>query len=167
MSSQSISTNSAFVGLDFPTESAIMKGRFQLKENAMKPIRKLFAALIILSLSVLACNLPSNTATQPADLSNALTLAVQTIQAATQQAPTSTNTASPAVTPSSPTVTVSSPTNCRGWPRPELRACAGLSTGRDRGSCRQRYGIQLLDHPNSNRWYMLVVGSVCHCAGKR
>ena len=87
----------------------------------MKPIRKLFAAIIILSLSVLACNLPSNTATQPADLSSAMTLAVQTIQAAaTQASPTSVpaNTAPPAATPSTTTVTVSSMTNCRTGPGP-------------------------------------------------
>ena len=51
----------------------------------MRPIIRVFAALIILSLGMLACNLPSNTATQPADLSSAMTLAVQTIQAATQR----------------------------------------------------------------------------------
>ena len=86
----------------------------------MKPIRKLFAAIIILSMSVLACNLPSNTATQPADLSSAMTLAVQTIQAATQASPTSVpaNTAPPAATPSTTTVTVSSSTNCRTGPGP-------------------------------------------------
>ncbi len=86
----------------------------------MKSIIRVFAALIILSLGMLACNLPSNTATQPADLSNALTLAVQTIQAASQQAPTrmSANTALPATTPSTPIVTVSSATNCRTGPDP-------------------------------------------------
>ena len=87
----------------------------------MKPIRKLFAAIIILSMSVLACNLPSQTATPPpADLSSAMTLAVQTIQAATQASPTSVpaNTAPPAATPSTTTVTVSSMTNCRTGPGP-------------------------------------------------
>ena len=121
MSFKSSPANSSFVGIDFLTESAIMKVRFQFKENAMKPIRKLFAAIIILSLSVLACNLPSNTSTsQPADLSSAMTLAVQTIQAATQASPTSVpaNTAPPAATPSTTTVTVSSPTNCRTGPDP-------------------------------------------------
>ncbi len=86
----------------------------------MRTIIRVFAALIILSLGMLACNLPSNTATQPADLSNALTLAVQTIQAATQQAPSSipasTSTVAPAATPSTPTLTVSSATNCRTGP---------------------------------------------------
>ena len=89
----------------------------------MRPIIRVFAALIILSLGMLACNLPSNTSstsTQPADLSNALTLAVQTIQAGTQQAPTSmsASTALPAATPSTPIVTVSSATNCRTGPDP-------------------------------------------------
>ena len=94
----------------------------------MKPIRKLFTAIIILVLGMLACNLPStktparhpaneHTATpQPADLSVALTLAVQTIQAATQQAQSGipTNTVPPPVTP--PTVTVAPDTNCRTGP---------------------------------------------------
>jgi len=92
----------------------------------MRPITRLFAALIILSLGVLACNLPSTTSaqtpanSQPTDLSNALTLAVQTIQAASQQAPTSASasTALPAATPSTPIVTVSSATNCRTGPDP-------------------------------------------------
>ncbi len=86
----------------------------------MRPIIRVFAALIILSLGMLACNLPSNTATQPADLSSAMTLAVQTIQAATQASPTSVpaNTAPPAATPSTTTVTVSSATNCRTGPDP-------------------------------------------------
>jgi len=84
----------------------------------MRTIIRVFAALIILSFGMLACNLPSSTATQPADLSNALTLAVQTIQAATQQAASSTSasTVAPAATPSTPTVTVSSATNCRTGP---------------------------------------------------
>ena len=86
----------------------------------MKPIIRLFTAIMILALGALACNLPSNTATQPADLSSAMTLAVQTIQAATQASPTSVpaNTAPPAATPSTTTVTVSSMTNCRTGPGP-------------------------------------------------
>ncbi len=85
----------------------------------MKPIIRLFTAIMILTLGALACNLPSQTATpQSPDLGNALTLAVQTIQAATPQAPTSipANTAPPAATPSTPIVTVSSATNCRTGP---------------------------------------------------
>ena len=84
----------------------------------MKPIIRLFTAIMILALGALACNLPSKTATQPADLSSAMTLAVQTIQAATQASPTSipANTAPPAATPSTPIVTVSSATNCRTGP---------------------------------------------------
>jgi SH3-like domain-containing protein len=85
----------------------------------MKPIIRLFTAIMILTLGALACNLPSKTATpQPADLSSAMTLAVQTIQAATQASPTSVpaNTAPPAATPSTPMVTVSSATNCRTGP---------------------------------------------------
>ncbi len=87
----------------------------------MRSVIRVFAALIILSLGMLACNLPSNTSstsTQPADLSNALTLAVQTIQAGTQQATTSmsASTAASAATPSTPIVTVSSTTNCRTGP---------------------------------------------------
>jgi hypothetical protein len=87
----------------------------------MRPIIRLFAALLILSLGLLACNLPSNTSsTQPVDLSNALTSAVQTVQAASQPAPTSVSasTALPAATPSTPIVTVSSATNCRTGPDP-------------------------------------------------
>ena len=93
----------------------------------MRPIKRLFAATIILVLGMLACNLPSQTTPpppvntqastpQPADLSVALTLAVQTIQAATQQAQSGipTNTAPPPAT--APTVTVSSATNCRTGP---------------------------------------------------
>ncbi len=84
----------------------------------MKPIIRLFTAIMILALGALACNLPSNTGTQPADLSSAMTLAVQTIQAATQASLTSVpaNTAPPAATPSTTTVTVSSMTNCRTGP---------------------------------------------------
>jgi hypothetical protein len=119
MSFTSTPANSSFVGIDFLTKSAIMKVRFQLKENAMKPISRLFAAIIILSLSVLACNLPSNTATPPpADLSSAMTLAVQTIQAAASPTSVPANTAPPAATPSTTTVTVSSMTNCRTGPGP-------------------------------------------------
>jgi len=86
----------------------------------MKPIIRLCTAIMILALSALACNLPSNTAAQPSDLSSAMTLAVQTIQAATQASPTSipANTAPPAATPSTTTVTVSSMTNCRTGPDP-------------------------------------------------
>jgi len=85
----------------------------------MKSIRRLFAVIIILALGMLACNLPSNTsAPQSPDLNNALTLAVQTIQAATQQAQSSlpTGTTAPAATPSTPIVTVSAATNCRTGP---------------------------------------------------
>ncbi len=92
----------------------------------MRSIIRVFAALIVLLLGMLACNLPSQTSaqtpanSQPSDLSNAITLAVQTIQAGTQQAPTSVsaNTALPAATPSTPMVTVSSATNCRTGPNP-------------------------------------------------
>ncbi len=111
----------------------------------MKPIRRLFAVIIILALGALACNLPSNAPTQaptntqnstpqPADLSAALTLAVQTIQAATQQAQTSipANTAPPAATPSTPIVTVSSATNCRTGQIQVMRLCWSFSRARQR-----------------------------------
>ncbi len=66
------------------------------KEMRMKPIMRLFAALMMLSLGMLACNLPSTTSatSQPT---------VQTI---------------PTATPSTPIVTVSSATNCRAGPGP-------------------------------------------------
>ncbi len=81
----------------------------------MRPIIRVFAALIILSLGMLACNLPSNTATQPA--AECTTLASADPQT-TQQAPTSipASTVAPAATPSTPNVTVSSATNCRTGP---------------------------------------------------
>lgn len=73
----------------------------------------------ILIAAALACNLPASAPSQPSqqvDLSEALTLAVQTINAATQQAQSGipTNTVSPPVT--APTVTVNSDTNCRTGP---------------------------------------------------
>lgn len=89
----------------------------------MKPIGRLLAVIIMLALGALACNLSVNTSNQsatstpqPPDLSVALTLAVQTIQAATQQAQSGipTSTVPPPATP--PTVTVSSDTNCRTGP---------------------------------------------------
>lgn len=93
----------------------------------MDLIRRLAAALAILALGMLACNLPSNAPTTPVpaggqsspqagDITIALTLAVQTIQAATQQAQSGipTPTVPPPATP--PTVTVSSDTNCRTGP---------------------------------------------------
>lgn len=79
----------------------------------------------LLALSVLACNLGASVPSQRGvDLNQALTLAVQTLQAATQQAganaPISTlvpptNTSIPP-TAAPPTVTVSSDTNCRTGP---------------------------------------------------
>ncbi len=99
----------------------------------MNLIKRFSSAMIILSFCMLsACNLPASAvkapvanqdqqiAAQTPDLSNALTLAVQTIQAATQQAqagapaPTATNT--PSSGSSTPTVTVNSATNCRTGP---------------------------------------------------
>jgi hypothetical protein len=89
----------------------------------MKPIKKLFTVFCVLALAAIACNFPSNTPTQTAaeqtstpDLNVALTLAVQTIQAATQQAQAGipTNTVPPPAT--APTVTVNSDTNCRTGP---------------------------------------------------
>ena len=89
----------------------------------MKTITRLLAVILILALGALACSLSFNASDQsatpqpqPTDLSTALTLAVQTIQAATQQAQSGipTSTAPPPVTP--PTVTVSSLTNCRTGP---------------------------------------------------
>jgi hypothetical protein len=93
----------------------------------MNPVKKRFAAVIILVLGMLACNLPSRVSSQPTgnapastpqpqDLSVALTLAVQTIQAATQQAQSGipTPTVPPPATP--PTVMVNQATNCRTGP---------------------------------------------------
>ena len=89
----------------------------------MKTIRRLLAVIIILALGALACSLSFNASDQsatsqpqPTDLSVALTLAVQTIQAATQQAQSGipTSTVAPPTTP--PTLTVSSITNCRTGP---------------------------------------------------
>ena len=92
----------------------------------MKPVRRVFLAVLILVLAMLACNLPSNNTqstnnssaptSQPVDLSFALTLAVETIQAATQQAQSGIPT--PTVPPpaTAPTVAVSSATNCRTGP---------------------------------------------------
>ena len=93
----------------------------------MKFAARLFSAISILALGMLACNLPSNAPTQspagtqnptsqPGDINAALTLAVQTIQSATQQAQSGipTNTVPPPATP--PTVIVSSDTNCRTGP---------------------------------------------------
>jgi len=93
----------------------------------MRRVRRLFAVIMILALGMIACNLQFNTSIQPSantqtstpqppDLSVALTLAVQTIQAATQQAASGipTSTSIPPATP--PTVTVSSLTNCRTGP---------------------------------------------------
>jgi hypothetical protein len=89
----------------------------------MESIRKSLAAFGVLALAMLACNIgvnaPSQPAQQPAqqvNLNDALTLAVQTIQAATQQAASGipTNTVPPPAT--APMVTVSSDTNCRTGP---------------------------------------------------
>jgi len=97
----------------------------------MKLINRFFTAMMILSFGLLsACNLPSRGVKQPGanqgqqaaapqaqDLSNALTLAVQTIQAATltaqagAPAPTATSAG-----PATPTVSVNSATNCRTGP---------------------------------------------------
>ncbi len=81
----------------------------------MKPIRRFMAAFGILALAMLACNIGVN-APQQVDISEALTLAVQTIQAATQQAASGipTNTVPPPAT--APIVSVSSDTNCRTGP---------------------------------------------------
>ncbi|HUH96786.1 MAG TPA: hypothetical protein VLZ89_05470 [Anaerolineales bacterium] len=106
----------------------------------MKPLKRLFGVMIILALGALACNLPSNAPTQaatnppnptpgPADLSVALTLAVQTIQAATQEAQSGipTSTVAPPATP--PTVTVSSTTNCRTGPNINYDLVMSLQPG--------------------------------------
>lgn len=77
----------------------------------MKLIRKLIAAVGVLALGVLACTLPSGTATQ-INPNAALTEAVATLQAQTQTAATPTS----APTSGPPTVTVSSVTNCRTGP---------------------------------------------------
>jgi uncharacterized protein YgiM (DUF1202 family) len=99
----------------------------------MKLSKCFFSVMMILSFCMLsACNLPSNavkapganqnqpaaTPQQTQDLSVALTFAVQTIQAATQQAQSyaAAPTAAPAATPTTPIVTVSSATNCRTGP---------------------------------------------------
>ena len=99
----------------------------------MKLMKRLFVAGVILSAAMLACNLPSKSAAEPGkkqsretatpvspDLNNAMTLAVQTIQALTQQAQANAPaTATPVAMPSTPTVTVSSATNCRTGPGAE------------------------------------------------
>src|SRR5581483_5161238 len=77
------------------------------------------AFLSALVLIAMACNISVSAPTQPSgqvNLSEALTLAVQTINAATQQAQSGipTNTVPPPAT--APTVTVSSDTNCRTGP---------------------------------------------------
>lgn len=80
------------------------------------------AAVGVLALTMLACNIgvnvpiPPSQPAQQVDLNEALTLAVPTIQAATQQAASGipTNTVPPPATP--PMVTVSSDTNCRTGP---------------------------------------------------
>ena len=101
----------------------------------MRNANKIITAFSILLIAAVACNLPSGSpsATQPpsnepattdepvsVNLDEALTLAVQTLQAATLTAivPTQTVTPGPSPTPPAvaPTVSVSSDTNCRTGP---------------------------------------------------
>lgn len=99
----------------------------------MKFTKQFFLAMSALMIAALACNLPNRSqATQESpngstteepvtfNIDEALTLAVQTIQAATLTAvvPTETVTPGPSPTPPStaPTVSVSSDTNCRTGP---------------------------------------------------
>ena len=81
----------------------------------MKLFRKLFAAVGVLALGVLACTLPTGAPTQ-VDPNAALTEAVATLQAQTQTAATPTLAPTSAATSGPPTVTVSSVTNCRTGP---------------------------------------------------
>lgn len=99
----------------------------------MKITQRIFFALCTLGFAALACNLPQASQSTPEptqapateesvtfNIDEALTLAVQTIQAATLTAvvPTETVTPGPSPTPPStaPTVSVSSDTNCRTGP---------------------------------------------------
>ncbi|MEB2334447.1 MAG: hypothetical protein OZ914_09075 [Anaerolineaceae bacterium] len=101
----------------------------------MRNANKLFAVLNVLLLAALACNLPgtSPASTQPPanepattdesvsiNLDEALTLAVQTLQAATLTAAVPTQTVTPGPSPAPPStapiVSVSSDTNCRTGP---------------------------------------------------
>ena len=68
----------------------------------MKLMRKLFAAVGVLTLGVLACTLPSGTPTQM-DPNAALTEAVATLQAETQTAATPTSAPTSAATSGPPT----------------------------------------------------------------
>jgi uncharacterized protein YgiM (DUF1202 family) len=103
----------------------------------MKPIKKIFASAGILAFAMLACNMPSNAPAQPVaagvqtsapaqiDVNSALTLAVQTLQAA------STTTSSPPTptTDTTPMVTVSSVTNCRTGPNAAYDLVMSLQVG--------------------------------------
>ena len=127
--------------------------------------------MIILALAALACNLSVNTSNQtatstpqPADLSAALTLAVQTIQAATQQAQSGipTSTVQPPATP--PTVTVSSMTNCRTGPNVNYDLVMQFPARDDCKRDWQEHAYGLLDHQLS-RWrrkQLLALGTICH-----
>jgi uncharacterized protein YgiM (DUF1202 family) len=110
----------------------------------MKPIRKIFAAAGILAFAMLACNMPSNAPVQPAvagaqistsapaaaapaqiDVNTALTLAVQTLQAAS----TATSAPPTPTTDTTPMVTVSSVTNCRTGPAAAYDLVTSLQVG--------------------------------------
>jgi hypothetical protein len=95
----------------------------------MKSIRKPIVVFVTLALAMLACNIGINAPSQQVDLSEALTLAVQTIQAATQQAASGIPTNTPVPPVIAPTVTVSSDTNCRTGPNVNYAFIALFSPG--------------------------------------